>query len=96
METKITQRLQEVLHRCQAWIDDDKHIPREFKIKSGSDEFAEKIVRELKAVMIREKFCFRDEKIYLPTFYFIQISQADSLEFGGKNGMSCAKSSINL
>ncbi len=84
MENEVTMRLQEILYRCQAWIDDEKYIPKKFKIKSRSDEFAEKIVRELEAAMIREKFCFRHEKIYLPTFYVIQISQADSLEFTGQ------------
>lgn len=84
MENEISQRLQEVLYRCQAWIDDEKYIPRKFKVKSRGDEFAEQIVHELEAVMVREKFCFRHEKIYLPTFYFIQISQANSLEFCGR------------
>ena len=84
IENDVTQRFQEILNRCQSWIDNEKYIPKKFKIKSRSDEFAEKIVHELETVMIREKFCFRNGKIFLPTFYFVEISPADNFEFRGQ------------
>lgn len=84
MDRKITAKLQEILHKCQAWVDNEKYIPKKFRMKSWSNEFAEKIMRELDDEMIRQKFGVEGEKIYLPTKYSVQISQEDSDEFVGE------------
>ena len=84
MENDVTMRLQEILYKCQAWIDNETYVPKRFKSKSWSEGFAEKIIRELEAVMIREKFSLQSGKIFLPTFYFIQISAEESQQFFGK------------
>lgn len=83
MDKEITGKLQEILQKCQAWVDDEKYIPKKFRAKSWSDEFAEKIVRELEDEMIKQKFGLQNDKIYLPTKYFIRISSEDSSEFSG-------------
>ncbi len=84
MDREITAKLQEILHKCQAWVDNEKYIPKKFRMKSWSNEFAEKIMRELDDEMIRQKFGVEGEKIYLPTKYSVQISQEDSDEFVGE------------
>ncbi|HMS39808.1 MAG TPA: DUF3662 domain-containing protein [Pyrinomonadaceae bacterium] len=84
MDKDLTGKLQEVLLKCQAWIDDEKYVPKPFRIKSQSDEFAEKIMSALEDEMINQKFGFQNHKIYLPTKYSIQISPEDSREFVGK------------
>lgn len=84
MDREIAAKLQEILHKCQAWVDDEKYVPKKFRTKSWSNEFAENIMRELDDEMIRQKFGIEDEKIYLPTKYLVQISQEDSNEFVGE------------
>ena len=84
MDKEITTKLQEILHKCQAWVDDEKYVPKKFRAKSWSDEFAEKIMRELDDEMIKQKFGRHNDKIYLPTRYSVQISQEDSSEFVGR------------
>lgn len=83
MDGEITKKLQEIIHKCQAWVDDEKYIPKKFGGKSQSESFAEKIRIELESEMIKQKFSFQNEQIYLPTKYVIEISQKDSLEFSG-------------
>jgi len=73
----------EIIQKCQAWVDDEKFIPKKFRSKSWTDEFVERIVRELEAEMIKQKFALQNDKIYLPTKYSIWISREDSLEFSG-------------
>lgn len=83
MEGELTKKLQEIIHKCQAWVDDERYIPKKFGTKSQSEEYAEKIRTELESEMVKQKFSFQNERIYLPTKYVIDISEADSLEFGG-------------
>ncbi len=84
MDRDLTGKLQEVLLKCQAWIDDEKYVPRTFRNKSRSDEFAEKIMSALEDEMVNQKFGFQSDKIYLPTKYSIRISCEDSREFVGR------------
>lgn len=84
MDKEITNKLQEILHKCQAWVDNEKYIPKNFRTKSWSDEFAENIMSALEDEMIKQKFGLQNEKIYLPTKYFVEISREDSFEFVGK------------
>lgn len=84
MDRDLTGKLQEVLLKCQSWIDDEKYVPRPFRNKSWSDEFAEKLMSALEDEMINQKFGFQSDKIYLPTKYSIQISCEDSREFVGR------------
>ena len=83
MSNEITVKLQEMLHRCQAWIDNERYITKEFNVKNRSEEFAEKVKAALETEMIRQKFSFQGERIYLPTKYVISISQQDNLDFTG-------------
>lgn len=83
MGKELTRKLQEIIYKCQAWIDDEKYIPQKYNSKSAGEEFAEKIRIALEHKMIEQKFSFRNEKIYLPTKYVVEINQTDSLEFTG-------------
>jgi len=83
MDKETTGKLQEILRKCQAWIDDEKYVPKKFKTKSWSDDFVEKVLHKLEEEMIKQKFGLQNDKIYLPTKYFIWISSEDSFEFSG-------------
>lgn len=84
MEKELTGKLQEIIHKCQAWVDAEKFIPKKFKTQSNGEKFAEKILIELEAEMIKQKFSLDYSKIYLPTKYTVIISEADNQEFTGK------------
>jgi Protein of unknown function (DUF3662)/FHA domain len=83
MDKKVTGKLLEVLHWCQTSINNEKYVPLNFKNKSSSDIFAENIVSEIESEMIKQKFCFPNSKLYLPSQYLVEISREDSQEFVG-------------
>ena len=83
MDKKVTGKLLEVLHWCRTSINNEPYVPLDFTGKSWSDIFAEKIVSEIESEMIKQKFCFPNSKLYLPSQYLVEISREDSQEFVG-------------
>jgi Protein of unknown function (DUF3662)/FHA domain len=83
MDKKVTGKLLEILHKCRTLVD-DRYIPPSFSGKSAGDEFAEQIVSEIESEMIKQKFCFPNSKLYLPSQFIVTISLEDSQEFLGR------------
>ncbi len=82
MEGALRSNLYELFQKFQCWADNEEYIIPMFRKKSQSDEFAEKIVREIECVMEKEKFRL-PKGVLIPTIYKIYISAEDSREWYG-------------
>lgn len=83
MERELTKKFYEILYKCQTWIDDENYILPEFRQKSWSDVFAEKIICGIKEEMVKQKLGFQNGKIYIPSKYLVEINDLDSRQWSG-------------
>lgn len=82
MERELTKKIYEIIHKCQAWIDDEKPLHPEFLPNSWSDDFMEKILAGIKEVMIEQKLSCQN-KTYIPEKYLVKIHELDDKEWNG-------------
>jgi FHA domain len=83
MRGKLKRTIGEAFARIRCAIDDERYLPRQYRTKSESDEFALRIEREIELLMQKERFSYKDGKILLPTSYTVVISAADELAWRG-------------
>jgi hypothetical protein len=84
MYQEIKRNLDEAFIWIRCWIDNEPYIIPLLRGKSKSDEFCDKILRQIEAVMNKEKFRYQSGKILLPTKYLVLISPEANSEWTGR------------